>query len=156
MHNTGTEQKVFVPGLREFRLGRLTLKVLRAFQQFVAERIGDPFEHVERWLGRVPESETVRMLRAAEDVRDQLRFFSLAAPIAQQALAADDGGVKLIHLLMEQVDPKATEEDALAVALHLASAGKLAEVITRAQGGGGGGQGNAQPPAAGRESAGAT
>lgn len=110
--------------------------MLREFKDWVAEIVGDPFETVERYLGRVPETETARQLKDAEDIRDQLRFFSLACPLAQRMMGTEEGAAKLFHLLMLEKDAKAAEEDAFSVVLHLNEEAKTAAVLAAAQGGG--------------------
>ncbi len=160
MFHPGREQTVQVQGGRAYHLGKLTLAILRQFEAYVAERVGDPFEHVERWLGRVSEAETMRQLKVAEDLRDQLRFFSLAVPIAQRAIGTEQGLSKLLHLLLLARDTKATEEDAFSLALHLSEKAQAAAVIASAQGSGGAvasehAEGNAPVPP-GQESAGVT
>jgi hypothetical protein len=136
------------------RLGRLTVAVLHAFRDYAAEVVGDPFEAVERFVGRAPDEAVSRMLRDAEDVRDQLRYFSLATPLAQKLLGTESGQARLIRLLM--TDKAATEEDAMRVVLHLAGSA-IAEAIAKAQGSAGGtADPNARPGAAGPASAGET
>lgn len=131
--------------------------MLRALKDWITEGVGDPFETVERYLGRVPEAETVRQLKEAEDIRDQLRFFSLACPLAQRAMATEEGAAKLFHLLLLEKDPKATEEDAFEVATHLNQEEQAAAVVAAAQGGTrSSAEGNAQPAGSGPESAGET
>ncbi len=55
----------------------------------MADRIGDPFADAERFLGKLPDAEAVRMVAEAGDVARQLRGFSLSCPIAAEYLATD-------------------------------------------------------------------
>lgn len=134
MFNPGKQQDIQLPSGRYARLGRLRLSVLRSFRDWVAELVADPFEVVERWIDRVPAEETVRQLRQAEDVRDQLRYFSLACPLATRLLGTEEGLAKLLHLLMLERDQKATEDDAFELALHLMESAAAEQVLARAQG----------------------
>lgn len=154
MYNpSGSEQEVTLADGRSFTLGRLTVAVLRKFKTWLAGEVGDPFADVERWLGRVSAEESARQLREAEGLRDQLRYFSFATPVAQKALASEEGLAKVFWLLLQARHPQATEEDGLAVALHLVEAGRVAAALREAQGlpeaGGGPGDGDGPAPAGG-------
>mgnify|MGYP001582727139 CR=1 FL=1 len=134
MFNPGKQQDIRLADGRFARLGKLRLSVLRAFRDWVAEKAGDPFETVERWIDRVPAEETVRQLKEAEDVRDQLRFFSLACPLAARLLGTEEGLAKLLHLLMLERDAKAREEDAFEAVLAINEEAMTEQVLARAQG----------------------
>lgn len=160
MFNPGSEQTVQLPGGKAVRLGKLRLKVLRAWRDWVAEQVGDPFADAERLMGRAPDATVNAAIRRGEDLRDQLRFFSLGCPLAQQAVNTEEGAARLVHLLMLEKDPRASEEDAFEVVIHLSA--RVAEVLKKAQGdasggeGGEGGEGNAPAGAAGPACGGAT
>jgi len=133
MLDFGREQEVVLDDGRRFVLGRLRVRVLRAWRDWVAEQVGDPFADVDRLLGRAPDDEVRALLKVAIDTRDQLRYFSLACPLAQRFLGTELGGAKLFQLLL--VRPEApTEEDGLDVAFHLFRANRVAEVLRAAQG----------------------
>lgn len=145
MFNPGAEQQIDLDDGRAFTIGRLEVRHLRAFKEWVAQQEGDPFEVVEKFLGRVPEAESLRQLKEAEQVRDCLKHFSLACPLAQRYLATEEGGARFLRPLLRPAGGKeATEDDALAVYLHMARRG-LAEALERAQGEGP--AGNAPAPA---------
>lgn len=154
MFSPGQEQTVIVDG-RAYPLGKLRVRVLRAWREWIAERIGDPFADVERFIGRVPEAETARQLREAELLRDGLRYFSLGAPVAQRFLNTEEGMTQLVLLLLREKNAKATEDDAGAVVMHWLKEAQAAEAIARAQGtdsrpiAGEGAEGNAAGPAPG-------
>ncbi len=134
MFTAGVEQTISLPSGQEFTLGRLSVAVLRTWRDWVANRVGDPFELVERFLGKIPEAESVRQLRAAEDLRDQLRYFNLGTPLAMKMLATEEGGAVLFKLLLQIRQPAATDDDGLAVAMHLIRTEATAATLARAEG----------------------
>jgi hypothetical protein len=127
-----TEQTVTLPNGKTFTLSRLSPAALRGWKDWIANRVGDPFELVTHFLGKIPESETLRQLREGEELRDQLKFFSLSCPLARKMIATEEGAAALVLLLLQGKHPNATEDDALEAAIHLAERGqatapKLAE-----------------------------
>jgi hypothetical protein len=136
MYNPGVEQTISLPDGRVFTLGRLTVGVLRSWRDWIANRVGDPFAYVEKWLGKIPEAESLRQLREAEEVRDQLRYFSLGAPLAARMLGTEEGGAQLLYLLLKASGkhPNATEDDGLALVLHLAAQQQLGPTLLLAEG----------------------
>src|SRR4051812_38697008 len=100
MFSTGQEQTVSLPDGRAFTLGRLTVGVIRQFKEWCAAQVGDPFDLVDRFLGRAPDADVSRLLRDAEETRDSLRYFSLACPVARRAIATEQGLAKLMGLLL--------------------------------------------------------
>jgi len=147
MFDPGREQTIQIPGGKAVRLGRLTVAVIRAFGEYCAELVGDPFADVERFLGRAPEADVSRLLKEATEVRDDLRFFTLGTRVAQRALNTEQGSVRMMLLLMRQADPRATEDDASALVVYLSAVDRMGEVIRKASGGskdeGEGAEGNA-------------
>ena len=156
MFSIGVDQTITIPGGPTCRLGRLTLAVIRQYQEYVARSVGDPFRDVEKYLGRAPDAVINEAFKAACDLRDQLKYFSLGAPVAHRALMTEEGGAKLLHLLMQQVDAQASEADAYDLLIYLFDTKQLGDVITKAQGGTVRKSEGNEAPASGPASAGAT
>jgi hypothetical protein len=111
----GKESKVSV-GPKTWTVSRLTVGVIESFRDWVAQQEGDPFENLpDRFLDRLPPEEVSRLLKEAKDVKDQLKGFSLACPLAQKWIKNERGGAYLVALLLQQHQPGATADDALAV-----------------------------------------
>lgn len=134
MFNPGSETPITLPDGRTFTLGRLEVRHIRALRDFVAAREGDPFELAERFLGKIPQEESLRMIREAEEIKKQLRCFSLACPLAQKHLATEEGLAFLLLQLLRGHHPQATESEALAVGLYLSQTEETAAVLAAAQG----------------------
>lgn len=150
MISFGEPQKVKVKlpdgTFREWTVGRVEIRVIRAFRDWIAERLGDPFAAAERWVDKLPPEQAVLMVREAEQTRDQLASFSLGCPLARRFLATEEGQAVLFQLLLEPAHPDVTEEEAWRVAQALGE--KAAEVLAKASGEAGAAPKNAQHPAA--------
>lgn len=132
MLKLGEKQTITLPDGRSFTLGRLELRVVRQWREWVAMRVGDPFDLVERFLGKVGDERLMPLLKDAEKVRDQLRCFSMGCELSQRHLATEEGLAYFVGLLLQGAHPKVTEEDIFAVAVEVNN--RLAEVLSRAAG----------------------
>lgn len=110
--NFGSEQTIRYKD-KSYRLGRLTIGVLESFRNYVAEVVGDPFLLAERFLGKIPAEESVRMVREAEAVARQLKQFSLSCPLAQEFMRTEAGMAYLYALMLRANHPEVTPDDAL-------------------------------------------
>jgi hypothetical protein len=142
MLKLGEEQIIETADGRSWRLGRLELRVVRAFRDWISHRVGDPFAIVERFLGKIGDAALMPYFKEAQDVRDDLTGFSLATKTAGRFLATEEGMAKLVALLLEPAHGKVSEEDAFLVAQAVAT--KLEAVLSTASGS----VPNAQAPAA--------
>jgi hypothetical protein len=132
MLKLGEKQTITTPDGRSWTLGRLELRVVRQWKEWVAARVGDPFETVERFLGMVGDDRLMPMLRDAEKIRDQLRCFSMGCELSQRHLATEEGLAHFVGLLLKGAHPAITEEDVFAVAVEVNN--RLAEVLQTAAG----------------------
>lgn len=153
MYNPGQEQTVTTPDGKTWRLARLELRLIREFRDWISQRIGDPFETVDKYIDKLPADQSMQMIREAESKRDQLRSFSLGCDLAKQALATEEGQAELMRLLLLRHQPKATGEDGLAVVVALGE--KLSDALEKASGDvpeGNGAVGNGIPGSTGTKS----
>lgn len=132
MLKLGEEQEIQTPDGRRWRLSRLELRHVRAFREWVETRIGDPFQVVERFLGKLDDSQLMPLLKEAEQVKHQLRAFSMGCPLAIEHLGTEEGVTYLVSLLLARHHHPVVEEDAWEVALEVDR--RRAEVLERAQG----------------------
>ena len=132
MLKLGEQQTVVTPDGKAWTLGRLELRIVRAWKEYVAGQVGDPFEVVERFVGKVADSHLVVMLKEAEAVRDQLRCFSMGCMLSQKYLGTEEGLTHFVGLLLRKAHPKVTEEDTYSVALEVNR--QLEEVLKKAAG----------------------
>lgn len=139
----GQERAITTPDGREWTLGRLEVRLVRAFGVWVAKQEGDPFMYVERYLGKISEAAIMPYFKEAEDTARQLKAFSLACPVARKHLSREEGVAEFYRLLLSAKHPSVTEEDALYVAIN--DKASLAEAIEHAEGSP---PKNAAPPAA--------
>lgn len=144
MFSPGKETVVEVGG-RAWTVGRLTVSATLAFRDWVAAQVGDPFEGLERLAKFLPPDELMQRVRAAEDLAEDLRRFSLGTATARKWLATEAGAAALVQLLLRPHHPQATLDDAFAVMLALGSGG-LQKAIDEGQGSVPNGEG---PPATG-------
>ncbi len=106
---------------------------IRAFRDWIAERIGDPFATVERFLPRLPSSDAMKMIKEAEVVRDDLQSFGLGTALFQRFIKTEEGASFLIKQMLEKHHGGATIDDALAIAMALGEQ-KMSEVLVKAAG----------------------
>ena len=109
--------------VRVLIIGRLEHGVIKAFRDWVAEQVGDPYKEAERFIDKVSPEEGKRMLAEARAKQDQLESFSLESPLARRFLSTEMGMTKLLHLLLLLKQPDATSADAFAVLTELGSDG---------------------------------
>lgn len=132
MLKLGEEQTIQTPDGREWTLGRLDLKVIRAWREYVQKREGDPFAVVDRYLGKIKDELLMPMLKDAEEVKKQLACFGFGSPLSQKYVATEEGLTVLTGLLLKKAHPTASEEDAFAVADAFSA--RVAEVLETAGG----------------------
>lgn len=145
MYSNGKTQDIQIPNGKLYRVQRLTLGALRGWFDWVRATVGDPFETAERFIGRVPDDVLKEEFRAACEVRDDLRFPSLATKTSARALASEQGVTQLFRQLL---DPQQyTDEDVWLLVQHLSAQGigadgesAIIRVIKAAQGISSGGQ----------------
>lgn len=142
MLNLGQEQTV-----HGRKLGRLTVAILRAWRDWIAEQIGDPFAEIDRVKAYLPSEEIVKRVKEAEATLKDLKQFSLGTATARKWIGNEIGQAKLFQLLM---GGKATEDDGLALVMEI-GAEAAAEALAAAQGEA---EGNGGDPATLRQMAG--
>lgn len=128
----GQERVITTPDGKEWTLGRLELRLVRAFGVWVAKREGDPFAIVDRYLGKIGEEALMPHFKEAKDTAAQLKAFSLATPVASKHLATEEGIAELYRLLLSARHPTVSSEEALYVALN--DDATLAEAVEHAEG----------------------
>jgi hypothetical protein len=128
----GQERALTTPDGRAWTLGRLELRLIRSFGEWVKKREGDPFAVIDRYLGKISDDKLMPFFKEARDTQAQLCAFSLATPVASKHLATEEGIAELYRLLLSSHHPKVTSEEALYVALN--DEATLAEAIQTAEG----------------------
>ena len=147
MFDPGRNTEVTVEGKR-WTVGRLTRSVIFAFRDWCREQTGDPFAHLDRLKGLLPPEELLARVKAAEAVAKDLAQFSLGTATAKAYLATELGLSKLVHLLLVEHHPSATEDDAFRIMTAL-GAERAAEALVASAGEVPGGNGQARPATAG-------
>ncbi|HEX5272707.1 MAG TPA: hypothetical protein VFW33_19555 [Gemmataceae bacterium] len=132
MLKLGEEQQIQTPDGREWTLGRLELRTVRAWRDYIRKQIGDPFATVDRYLGKVKDELLMPLLKEAEEVKRQLACFGMGTPLSWQFLVSEEGGAVLVGLLLKKAHPNATEDEVFEVSLAVAK--KMAEVLEKAGG----------------------
>lgn len=131
MLSLGKETTVEALG-RTWRLGRLELRVIREFRDWIAAKVGDPFAKVERVLKFLDKEEGLKRIKEAESIADQLEGFSLQCPLAIQYRQTEEGMAILFRGMLRQHHPDVTDEQAFAV---LQAAGEKSQgIVADAQG----------------------
>lgn len=142
MLNFGSEQTIEAAG-KSYRLSRLKVKHIRAFRDWVAARVGDPFSLAERMADKLPAEQVMTLVREAEEVQRQLDAFTLTCPLGLRYLGTEAGHTEVVRLLLDEHHPQATDDEVEAVAEVVAL--RVIEILTAAQGDAGP---NAEAPAA--------
>jgi len=130
--NLGREQQITTADGRAWTLGRLELRHIRAWRDWIKSQLGDPLEVVERMAAVMEDESVLPLLREAEETRRQLESFSLGCPLAQRFLDSEEGAAQLVWHMLREAHPKADLEDAFAVAQVLAA--NMNEVLDTAAG----------------------
>ena len=112
---------------------RVELSVLEAFRDWVKEEVGDPFALCERWQGKMPPDEWLRLFKEAEATAKELEAFTMASAVAQRVLQTERGAAKIVQLLLLPNHPETTLDQAFQVLLEIGQDG-LANVIQNGTG----------------------
>lgn len=146
MINLGSEQAVEAAG-KSYRLGKLKLRHIRAFRDWVAARVGDPFATAERFVDRLPPAEAMTLVKEAEQLKRELEGFRMLCPLGQRFLFTEEGMAFVTGLLLEEHHSGVGEDEVQAVADELA--GRVVEALAKAMGESpnAGGPGVPPPPA---------
>jgi len=96
-----------------------TVGAILDFRDWITEREGDPFEELERLTPLMSKEDALVAIRDARAIRDQLRCFSLACPLAKKYLATEIGATHFTMFLLRQNHPDITLEQAFAVDLAI-------------------------------------
>lgn len=134
----GSEQTIDI-GERKYRLGKMRLKYIREFRDWIRAKVGDPFALVERFIDRLPAEQTMALLREAEEVKRDLESFRLLCPLGQRFLFTEEGLSLVVGMLLSEHHPGAGEDEVQAVADALAT--RMMETLTKAMGDGPNGAG---------------
>jgi hypothetical protein len=119
MLQLGQDTKVQALG-REYTVSRLELRIVRAFKDYVAGIIGDPFAQVnDRYFDLLCREEQLAVLKQAKQDRDDLACFSLHCPLAKRFLEREEGIAVLGRLMLRKHHPDITEDEAFNVWLAL-------------------------------------
>lgn len=118
MLNLGKETKVRALG-REWTFSRVTLGRIREFKAWVKWAVGDPFAVVERFAGRLSETEVARMVKEAEATVKDLESFTLGSPLAQKWMRTEEGAAELARILLAEHHPDIDADSAFAVLSEL-------------------------------------
>jgi len=110
----GKETRIAALG-RSWKVGRLELHVIKGFRDWIAERIGDPYEPAMRLLNLVPPAEGMKLVNEARAVEKQLQCFSMQSALAKEHLATEEGVARLFYLLLQANHPDVSEEEAFQV-----------------------------------------
>lgn len=100
---------------RTWTIGRLELRVIREFRDWIKTQIGDPFARVEKFFDRLPDAEKLRRIKEAEDECRQLESFSLSSDLAKRFMNAEEGAAFLFWQLLKPAHPDVTIEEAFQV-----------------------------------------
>ena len=131
MINFGSEQTVTI-GEKPYRLGKLRLRHIRAFRDWVAAQIGDPFAAIERFVDKLPGEQALALIKEAEQTKRDLESFRLLCPLGQRFLFTEEGLRMITGMLLEQHHPDASEDEIEEVVEVLAS--RMVEALTTAMG----------------------
>ena len=77
MLKLGEKQTIQTPDGRDWTLGRLELRVVRAWKEYVSGQVGDPFEVVERFVGKISDEHLLPLLREAQVLITETGFENL-------------------------------------------------------------------------------
>lgn len=114
MLDLGKESVVEALG-ESWKMGRLELRVIRGFRNWIRERIGDPYAAVERFLKVLPQDMLLARLKQADAIAEELDRFSMSSPLAAKWMQTEEGAVKLAQLLFLSNHPDLTEEQAFQI-----------------------------------------
>lgn len=111
----------------EWKVGPFTLDTLEAFRDWIAEQEGDPFLELEtKWFDRLPPDEQVKRITRAEDIKRQLKRFTLQCPLAREWMTNERGAVHFLYLLLKPNHPNITQKQVFCIAQEAGPALKAA------------------------------
>jgi len=119
MLQLGQDTKVNALG-KEYTISRLELRIVRAFKEYVAGIVGDPYAQInDRLFDLLPKEEQLAMLRQAKQDKDDLACFSLNCPLAKRFLQMEEGIAVFGQLMLKKHHPDVTQEEAFDVWLSV-------------------------------------
>src|ERR1019366_9604641 len=71
----GEEQTIETPDNRRWKLDKMRISIMERVREWVARKIGDPFATADRYVAKLPADATLKLIREAEDLRDELATF---------------------------------------------------------------------------------
>lgn len=111
----------------EWKVGPFTIDTLEAFRDWIAEQEGDPFAELEnKWFDLLPKEEQVKRIAEAENIKRQLKRFTLQCSIAKEWMANERGAVHFLTLLLKPNHPNITREQVFRIAQEAGPALKRA------------------------------
>lgn len=119
---------------KTWKVSRLELRIVRAFRDWISDRVKRKFDRVDKYFDKLPPEEQVAHQRLESATYDQLDSFSITCPLAQDYLRTEEGMAHFAWLLLREHHPDVTEDEALSVWLELADAGQTQEILVNAQG----------------------
>ncbi len=105
---------------KEWTISRLELRIVRAFKEYVAGIVGDPYAQInDRLFDLLPQEEQLAMLRQAKQDKEDLACFSLNGPLAKRFLQMEEGIAVFGQLMLKKHHPDITQEEAFDVWLSV-------------------------------------
>src|SRR6476469_9593956 len=101
MLQLGKETVVTALG-QKWTFGRLTLSVITDYRDWVREQLGDPFALAERFQGKLPPDEWLRLFKEAEATAKELEAFTLGTAVAQRFMKTERGAARLGQLMLQE------------------------------------------------------
>ena len=129
---------------KKWTFGRVELRRIEDFRDWIKTRIGDPFHRANDLLDRAEKQppgslqESLTDLfgkewKKAKDVAEQLECFTLACPLAQQWMKTEAGAAKLACILLAGAHPDIDDNTALNVFLAVGEE-RLNEILKNGMG----------------------
>jgi hypothetical protein len=128
----GEEQQITTADGRVWTLDKMRHRHTKAFCAWITAKIGDPFETASRFIKELPATESVRLIKEAESVRDQLRNFNALGPLGMQHLMSEDGLVFFVRQLLLRKHPGISDDEVEDVAEIVAR--QLVSILEKAAG----------------------
>jgi hypothetical protein len=132
MNYFGAEQFITTPDGKKWKLSRLEIRIIRQFRDWIASCEGDPFELVDRYIGKLPDTDIREMMNEAKATWDQLKNFSIGSPLSIKYMQTEEGVFQLVRLLLLENHPGVSDADVFAVTKEVSS--RMGEVLETAQG----------------------
>jgi hypothetical protein len=128
----GKETSVDALGKR-WTVGRLSLKIIFSFRDWIKAQIGDPYARLERMLPHYSPEDAKRRIAEIDRTLDELEAFTLQSAIAQRFMSTELGGAVFWKLLLSEHHPNVTDEEALAILQEIGERAQ-AEAVAKATG----------------------